>query len=119
MSPVQRPIAIRPDRPEDAPALRRLAALDSSGVPTGPLLLAEEGGELRAALTISSGAAIADPFARTTDLIALLRIRAEQLAGSERTSARASGGRRVRLPRIAAWVRSRRGARGASAPSTV
>ncbi len=101
MSPVQRPIAIRPDRPEDAPALRRLAALDSSGVPTGPLILAEEDGKLRAAVTIGTGAAIADPFAHTADLVALLRIRAEQLAERGAGGRRAPRGRRRHLSRTA------------------
>lgn len=118
MSPIQRPIVIRPDRPEDAPALRRLAALDSSGVPTGLLLLVEEGGELRAAIAIGSGAAIADPFARTVDLVALLRVRAQQLTARERATTGSPRGRRVRLPGTAAAVRDRREARRRSAPST-
>jgi len=118
VSPVQRPIVIRPDRPEDAPALRRLAALDSSGVPTGRLLLVEEGGELRAAIAIGSGAVIADPFARTTDLVALLRVRAQQLTAREPAPAGSPRGRRVRLPGTAAAVGGRREARGRSAAST-
>lgn len=118
MNRVQRPIVIRPDRAEDVPALRRLAALDSSTVPPGPLLLVEEGRELRAAVAIGSGAAIADPFARTMELVALLRMRAEQLIARERATAGSPRGRRVRLPGSAAAVRGPREARGPSAPST-
>src|SRR3954470_13364705 len=66
-------VTLRTARPEDADAVRRLAALDSRSRPSGPLLLAEEDGALRAALSLASGAVVADPFARTEHLVALLR----------------------------------------------
>ena len=68
-----RPITIRPDHADDAPAVRRLAALDSAPVPRGPLMLAEVEGELRAAVSVDGRAAIADPFHRTLELVALIR----------------------------------------------
>jgi hypothetical protein len=74
-------IVIRPDRPEDARALARLAGLDSAPVPRAPLLLAEVAGELRAAESLVDGAIIADPFQRTASLVALLTMRARQLQG--------------------------------------
>lgn len=68
-------ITIRPARPSDRPALRRLAALDSARPPSGEVLLAETGGEVRAALPLGGGRPIADPFHHTADLVALLELR--------------------------------------------
>jgi hypothetical protein len=74
MAPLTAPaITIRPAYADDAVALARLAVLDSAEVPAGPLLLVEADGELRAALSLSDGSAIADPFAPTAQLLALLR----------------------------------------------
>jgi hypothetical protein len=69
-------IALRPATAEDAAAVCRLAALDSAAVPAPPLLLAEAGGTLRAALSTATGAAIADPFYRSAGLVGLLRAHA-------------------------------------------
>jgi hypothetical protein len=69
-------IEIRPARPDDGRALTRLGQLDSARVPPAPLLLAFEGGELRAAISLATGAAIADPFAPTARLVELLRTEA-------------------------------------------
>ena len=80
-SPVDVAIVIRLGRPEDEPAVASLAALDSSPVPAGPILVAEADGALRAALSLQDGAVIADPFHRTVSFVALLRARAEQLRG--------------------------------------
>ncbi len=68
-------IEIRPAHPEDERALTRLGQLDSARVPPAPLLLAVEDGELRAAISLATGAAIADPFAHTAQLVELLRTR--------------------------------------------
>jgi hypothetical protein len=73
-------LRIRPAAPADAAALRRLAALDSATVPAEPHLVAERDGRLIAAVSTRDGAAIADPFERTADEVALLRRRAHQLA---------------------------------------
>jgi hypothetical protein len=69
-------IEVRPGHPDDERALIRLAQLDSARVPPAPRLLAFEGGELRAAISLATGAAIADPFAATAWLVELLRARA-------------------------------------------
>jgi hypothetical protein len=69
-------ITIRRAYADDASALARLAALDSAAVPDGPLLLAEVDGELRAALSLDDGSAIADPFYPTLGLLELLRTHA-------------------------------------------
>jgi len=66
-------ITIRPAYADDALAIARLAALDCAGIPRGPLVVAEVDGELRAAMSISDFTAIADPFHRTLELVALLR----------------------------------------------
>jgi hypothetical protein len=66
------PITIRHGGPDDEIALIRLAALDSADVPDQPILLAEVCGELLAALSLSDGATVADPFHRTAAIVELL-----------------------------------------------
>jgi hypothetical protein len=78
---IQPEITLRLAGAADAARLRTLAELDSAPVPTGRVLIAEVGGRLRAALALHDGEAIADPFHRTTDLVALLRVRAAHLTG--------------------------------------
>jgi hypothetical protein len=70
-------LTIRRATAADTFALRRLAAIDSAAPPTGDVLLAEMGTELWAALSVDTGAAIADPFRPSADLVELLRFRAE------------------------------------------
>ena len=60
-------------RPDDAPAVRRLAQLDSSRPPSDPVLLAVVGSEPVAALGVDTGSVVADPFRRTADVVAVLR----------------------------------------------
>jgi hypothetical protein len=65
--------AVRADR---AP-LGRLAALDSQRpLPEGPVLVAEVDDAIVAAIHVDSARTIADPFRLTSDVIALLRLRA-------------------------------------------
>jgi hypothetical protein len=73
------PVVIRPAVAADANALRRLAALDSARPLIGGTLLAEQRGSVVAAVSLSDGGAIADPFVATADMVALLRVRAAQL----------------------------------------
>jgi hypothetical protein len=72
-------VSVRLARPEDRRALLRLAALDSAPEPAGAWLVADVEGEAWAALPLSGGGAIADPFRHTADLVALLEVRAAQL----------------------------------------
>src|SRR5262249_6410070 len=72
-------ILVRAAGPEDAAAVRRLAALDSTRVPAGRLLLAQVDGELRAAPDIDFGTQVGDPLAHRPHLLALPRARAEAL----------------------------------------
>ena len=80
MSITQHPdhIAIRPARASDAERLRWLAQRDTASVPPGRLLVAEVDGAIAAAVALDGGEAIADPFRRTADLVALLQMRAGQ-----------------------------------------
>ena len=67
-------------------AVQRLAALDERPVPRGDLLVAEHDGRAVAAIGIESGHSVADPFTRTRDTLALLRLRARQI-GQDRKAA--------------------------------
>jgi hypothetical protein len=93
-------VTLRYGFPDDAEALARLAALDSSEPPANPLLVAEVDGELHAALSLSDGSVIADPFHSTAAIAELLRARARQLeAAGTGVGRRALGGRR-----LVAWL---------------
>jgi len=72
-------VLIRAARGSDGSALRRLAALDSAHVPGGDLLVAETDGALVAAYAPATGAAIADPFRRTAEVVDLLELRGSLL----------------------------------------
>src|SRR5215204_447877 len=76
-------VAVRLAVAEDAEAIRRVAALDGKAEPTGRVLVAEADGELIAALPVAGGSAIADPFRWTSDIVALMEMRAEQLTAAD------------------------------------
>jgi len=67
------PLVLRPATSADTAELERLAALDSARPLDGDVMLAYAGGEVRAALSLESGRAVADPFWPSADLVALLR----------------------------------------------
>lgn len=95
------PITIRPAFGDDAVAIRRLAALDSAPIPPQPLLLAEVDDEPRAAISLLTGAVIADPFELTDELVALLRLHAAQrTARAQSPALTPSGARAARRPRL-------------------
>lgn len=71
-------LTIRRARDDDAAPLQRLAELDSSHVPSGLMLVAEQDGELVAAVSIDDCARIADPFRPTAEIAELLAVRARQ-----------------------------------------
>jgi hypothetical protein len=77
-TPVTR-VTLRFAAAADAERLRRLAELDCAVAPSGPALVAEIDGRLRAALPLDGGAPISDPFHRGAELVELLRLRALQL----------------------------------------
>ena len=67
------PLVIRHATSADTADLERLAALDSSPPLSGDILVAAAGGELRAALSLESGHAVADPFWPSAELVDVLR----------------------------------------------
>ena len=88
-------IVIRPAVASDARALWRLAALDNAPAPhAGPdVVVAEQAGRVVAA--VAGGRAVADPFRPTAEVVELLRVRAAQVASTER-----AGVRRARASRV-------------------
>lgn len=76
-------ISIRRLDPSDIDAVVELAQLDSKTVPEGELLGIETEGRLLAVAALEGGETLANPFARTTDLRALLELRAAQLRRRE------------------------------------
>jgi hypothetical protein len=94
--PVEFAVTIRYASGDDAVALERLAALDCRPVPAPPVLVVEVEDQLSAALSLSDGATIADPFRPTAGLLQLLVTRAVQLRRSGRARGRRRrGGRRT------------------------
>jgi hypothetical protein len=86
----------------DREALNRLAGLDSADRPTGDVLGAELDGRLIAAISVSSGEVVADPFTRTEEARAQLELRASQLRAGD------SHGHTGRLQRLRFAARPRR-----------
>jgi len=68
----------------DESALDRLAQLDSAEPLEHPILVGEIEGRVVAALDLDTERAIADPFVRTANLLAHLRVRAAGLDAASR-----------------------------------
>jgi hypothetical protein len=68
----------------DAAALRHLAALDEAKPLTGRVLIGEIAGQPAAALSLKTGATVADPFVRTDRLRIHMRMRASALKAVDR-----------------------------------
>src|SRR3954471_16739140 len=77
-------VLVRRARAADAARIRTLAYLDDRRLTDGPFLVAEIAGEPIAAMSLSSGQVVADPFRRTRDAVGLLRMRVGQIAQRER-----------------------------------
>ena len=99
-------ITIRLATADQAGQIRRIAERDTAAVPAGDLLVALVRDEVRAAVSIRSGDAIADPFQPTDDLVTLLCERAAQLRAPRgkglrsRLAGRMRGGRGRRRARL-------------------
>jgi hypothetical protein len=93
-------VLLRTARADDDADLVRLAALDSARPLAGPALVAEENGVIAAALCLSTGRAVADPFVPSLHLVELLRRHA-----SRRHPPVAALRRRRLLPRLALRAR--------------
>jgi hypothetical protein len=78
--------------PDDARTLDRLAALDSSVAPRGEVVLAFRGTDPVAAVSLTDGHVVADPFVPTADVVRTLRAHAR--VGNRRRTSRT---RRLRL----------------------
>jgi hypothetical protein len=89
-------------RPTDRAALGYLADLDSREPLEGEVLGAELDGALVAAISLTTGDVIADPFTRTDQIRSLLELRVRQLRGRESSIRRLVRGARLhRTPRAA------------------
>ena len=87
-------ITVRSAVSADHADLARLAALDSASPPRGPALVALADSRMLAALPLGAGRPIADPFEPTAEAVALLQLRAAQLA--DRREERRGGFARLR-----------------------
>ena len=67
-------IEIRQATDRDRAELARLATLDEAEMPRGEVLLGIVDGEVQAAVPVSGGTPVADPFRYTRDLVGLLRM---------------------------------------------
>jgi hypothetical protein len=76
---------IRQASDDDWPSLNRLAGLDSQRGLTGPALVAEIGGDPAAAISLTDGRVIADPFQHTAVARQLLHMRVRALHAHSRT----------------------------------
>jgi hypothetical protein len=77
-------LTIRQSSPHDTDALTGLAQLDSSRPLRQPALVAEVGGELWAAVSLSDQRVVADPFRPSGALVPVLVERARQLRRDDR-----------------------------------
>ncbi len=74
-------VVLRRARPQDGAAVAHLAALDEAPIPRGDVLLVELDERIVAAVPVSGGQAVADPFQRTAGLVDLAERRAALLRG--------------------------------------
>jgi len=89
-------VTIRRVGDDDRHALMLLAGRDTRPLPPEPLVAAEVDGRIAAVTSLVTGETIADPFAPTAELRAMLELRSAQLRRAGRRRAR---GRRLLLGR--------------------
>jgi hypothetical protein len=94
-SPTIEDVVLRAARADDAAGLRRLVELEGALPLADPVLVAERNGAIVAALSPSTGRAVADPFVPALHLVELLRRHAS--AERARPAARRP---RLRLSRL-------------------
>jgi hypothetical protein len=87
---------------DDDDVVQRLAALDSARPPSGRILVGELDGVPAAALSLSDGHVVADPFTRTDLLVVHLRLRAQGILAHEREPSLSARVREALQPRTAA-----------------
>lgn len=93
---IESSVTLRLASTSDEKSLARLAELDSAGPQQRPVLVAELDGQLLAALSLSDGRAVANPFHPTADLVDLLRARAQHIRAQSPTK---------RCGRLRSWAR--------------
>ena len=96
---------IRKAAESDAEAIRRLSELDSRKAPTGYVLIGEIEARPAVAISVEDGHVVADPFAPTAQLTAMVRMRANALRAYWQTpsvSKRVRAGVRLHRPASAA-----------------
>jgi hypothetical protein len=82
------PMLMRRATAADSARIWELARLDDKRLPAGPFLVAEVAGEIEAAVSLSSGAVVANPFRLTADAVAMLRLRAAQVSDGSKPAVR-------------------------------
>jgi hypothetical protein len=93
---IQDEVTIRTLGETDRESVVRLAQLDSSPVPEGDVLGAVVDGRLVAAVSLTSGDSVANPFIRSEGARSMLELRARQLNGKGRGLFRRRHRRRAR-----------------------
>jgi hypothetical protein len=88
-------ITIRAARAADMPELARVAGRDTHELPAAPLLVGTVGDRVRAAISLADGSYVADPFHRTSELVEMLKIRADAVEASRNGFTRTRRGRRA------------------------
>jgi hypothetical protein len=87
---------------DDLDLIGRIASLDSSTPIDGPALIGEIDGVPVAVLSLNDGRVVADPFRRTADLVALMRVQARSTGIADRRAWPSRGLRAaLRRPRSA------------------
>ena len=76
-------LTVRAATQRDSEAVRLLAALEGVAMPRGPMLVAQVRDEVVAALPLTGGRALSDPFRPTKHLVAMLELRARQLRAED------------------------------------
>jgi hypothetical protein len=95
-------VTIRRLSEDDLERVRLLAQLDSRREPAGPWLGAEVEGRILAVTSLQTGETISDPFSHTSELRAMLELRAAQIGrrtnGRRRFVIRSARNSRAALP---------------------
>src|SRR4051794_41346122 len=84
-------ISFRSATADDEPVLRDLSELDSARPVQRPAVLAVVDGSPVAAVSLSDGRIVADPFTRTEDVVTMLRARVAALAAERARAGRPAG----------------------------
>jgi hypothetical protein len=96
-------VTIRRLSEDERDRVEQLAQLDSEHAPAGPWLGAEVEGRILAVTSLQTGETVSDPFSHTSELRAMLELRAAQLGRRDngrrrRFAIRSSSDSRAALP---------------------